>query len=134
MPASAAPPRPHDIGLPDSLVRKRRHFRRIGYVMLLLAALTAIPGWFLYGLALWGAWAINPPPWPQTVVAYFLVITSTVTLVLGLWYLLLAQVRRLARVVEGDDSIPPRLCPGCQWPCDQSDRFCRHCGKPLFLK
>ena len=66
--------------------------------------------------------------------AYGLLIVSSATLVLGLWYLLLAQVERVARIVEADETPTenePRLCGNCGWFFDSPDRFCRHCGKPL---
>jgi zinc-ribbon domain len=126
---------PHDVGLPRSVVRKRRRFRRIGYIMLLVTLVTAIPGWFYFGASLWNAFSINGVTFIQGVVAYTLLIISSVTLVLGLWYLLLAQVRRVAYMVEGpvesDPPAPPRICQNCGWAHDATDRFCRHCGKPL---
>ncbi len=134
MTTSAGQVHPHDVGLPKALIRKRRRFRRIGYLMLLIAACTALPGWFLYGVSIWGAFTVSQVTLPQAIIAYSLLIVSSITLVLGLWYLLLAQVRRLARVVEGggeQTSRPPRLCANCGWSFDESDRFCRHCGKPL---
>lgn len=130
-----APVHPHDEGLPQSVIRKRRRFRRIGYWMLLAAVLSAIPGWFIYVAAV-----IHPLSSGQNhgilsaVLGYGLLIISSITLVLGLWYLLLAQVRRLARMVEGsaEGTVVDRLrCANCGWPCEAPDRFCRHCGKPL---
>ncbi len=127
---------PHDVGLPVGLVRKRRRFRFIAYLMLALAVVTGVPGWFFYGVSILGAFTIRQFTLWQTVVAYSLLIVSSITLLLGLWYLLLAQVRRLARVVEGneaqtsDSAIPePLRCHNCGWPMDSPDRFCRHCGK-----
>ncbi len=135
-PNSIPPPvHPHDEGLPQSVIRKRRRFRHIGYWMLLLAVLSAIPGWFVYGVAV-----IHPLSSGQSheifsaVLGYGLLIISSITLVLGLWYLLLAQVRRLARMVEGGTEgtvLNPLRCANCGWPCEPPDRFCRHCGKPL---
>ncbi len=128
---------PHDIGLPTALVRKRKRFRFIGYLMLALAVVTGVPGWFFYGVSILGAFTISNFTLWQAIVAYSLLIVSSMTLLLGLWYLLLAQMRRLARVVEGGENAdaatpgsPPRRCGNCGWPMDAPDRFCRHCGKP----
>ena len=70
----------------------------------------------------------------EAIIAYGLLIVSSATLVLGLWYLLLAQVQRVARIVEADeDEGAParRLCANCGWFYDPPDRYCRHCGKPM---
>ncbi|HTV49460.1 MAG TPA: zinc ribbon domain-containing protein [Phycisphaerae bacterium] len=124
---------PHDQGLPKSVVRKRKRFRRIAYIMLLITIVTAVPGWFLFGASLWNAFSINGVTVIQGAIAYTLLIVSSVTLVLGLWYLLLAQARRVAHMVEGpgesEASVPPRICTNCGWAYDATDRFCRHCGK-----
>ncbi len=135
MTANTPPLHPHDVGLPASVVRKRKHFRRIGYVMLALAVLTAAPGWYLYGVSIWGTFHIGRFTTIQAIVAYSLLIVSSITLVLGLWYLLLAQVRRLAHIVEDtQEASKTHNCPNCGWPHDYPDRFCRHCGKPLATR
>ena len=105
--------------------------------MLAIAVLTAVPGWGLYGLAI--HLALRRPgqdSGPVVIAAYVLLIVSSITLVLGLWYLLLAQVRRIARMAEVEElEVPegaaPPLCSNCGWFFDPPDRFCRHCGKPL---
>ncbi len=126
---------PHDVGLPPEVVGKRKRFRGIGYVMLLIAVLTAVPGWGIYGVSFLDPYKMHGKPLMQAAVGYSLLIVSSITLVLGLWYLLLAQVRRLARMVEGPvvaEVAPPQpRCGNCGWPCDVPDRFCRHCGKAL---
>jgi len=119
---------PHDVGLPAPIVRKRHKYRTIAYWMLGMAALTAIPGWILYFRS------FRPDSPLMVLLAWLLLLLSTITLVLGLWYLLLAQVRRVARIVEDDDTpADPAVlrCPNCGWPYDAPDRFCRHCGKPV---
>lgn len=119
---------PHDVGLPETVVRKRRRSRRFARVMLTIAILAAIPGWSLL------LFRVNEQAPYQAIVAYGLLIISSITLVLGLWYLLLAQVERIARIVDADEleATPvQRLCPNCGWFFDNPDRFCRHCGKPL---
>ncbi len=126
---------PHDRNLPASVVRKRRRFRRIGYLMLAIAVLTAAPGWALYGVAIWNVFSLRHFTFLHAVVAYGLLIFSSVALVLGLWYLLLAQARRLSIMVdggtEGGGEKAQARCGNCGWPRDYPDRFCRHCGKPL---
>lgn len=125
---------PHDIGLPPNLVKSRQKNRSLAYWMLLFTVVAAIPGWILYGMAIRNASKIRQDAPALVIAAYVLIIISSVTLVLGLWYLLLAQVRRIARIA-GEDEIeapPPRpLCGNCGWFYDPPDRFCRHCGKPL---
>lgn len=130
---------PHDEGLPQSVILKRKRFRLIGYLMLLIAVLSAAPGWFIYGVSVVNASSVGGNRGDITaIIGYGLLILSSITLVLGLWYLLLAQVRRLARMVEGGgdagqdrvESSRP-ICLNCGWPRDPPDRFCRHCGKPL---
>jgi|SRR5271154_5680451 len=119
---------PHDVGLPEPAIRKRRRSRRFARIMLTIAVLAAIPGWPLLLFRM-----KDQAPY-QAIVAYALLIVSSITLVLGLWYLLLAQVERIARIVESDDTDPDpahRLCPTCGWFFDPPDRYCRHCGKPL---
>jgi hypothetical protein len=119
---------PHDVGLPEPAIRKRRRSRRFARIMITFAFLTAIPGWPLLLFRM-----KDQAPY-QAIVAYALLIVSSITLVLGLWYLLLAQVERVARIVEADDTDPDpahRLCPNCGWFFDPPDRYCRHCGKPL---
>lgn len=138
MPENNAQLHPHDIGLPVGVVRKRRRFRNIGYLMLALAVISGLPGWYFYGVSILDAFTISNFTVWQAVAAYSLLIISSITLLLGLWYLLLAQVRRLARVVEGGDmtDAPPKVqplrCGNCGWPMDTPDRFCRHCGKPAL--
>jgi hypothetical protein len=119
---------PHDIGLPERAIRVRRRSRRAARIMLTIAVLTALPGW---PLLLTHVKSQSPY---QAIIAYALLIVASVTLVLGLWYLLLAQVERVARIIESDDTEPDparRLCQNCGWFFDAPDRFCRHCGKPL---
>ncbi len=109
-------------------MRKRRRSRRVARIMLTIAVITALPGWLL----LLSRMKTQSPY--QAIVAYALLVASSVTLVLGLWYLLLAQVERVARIVEADDAegdAARHLCPNCGWGFDGPDRFCRHCGKPL---
>jgi hypothetical protein len=96
--------------------------------MLTVAVITALPGWLLLLSRM-----KSQEPY-QAIFAYALLIVSSVTLVLGLWYLLLAQVERVARIIESDETEPDparRLCGNCGWFFDAPDRFCRHCGKPL---
>lgn len=125
---------PHDLGLPPGTVRKRRRNRSLAYWMLAIAILTAIPGWTLYASSVHDALRIRDQSPYLALLAYALLIVSSITLVLGLWYLLLAQVRRLAHIV-GEDEYPADpvtiTCPNCGWPHDPPDRYCRHCGKPL---
>lgn len=128
------PIHPHDQGLPAPVVRKRKQARHVARWMLTVAVLTAIPGWTLFGTSLMSAWRVSSENPSRAIVAYGLLIASTITLILGLWYLLLAQVRRIARMVGEDEIEPtatPPKCPNCGWPRDLPDRFCRHCGKPL---
>lgn len=134
MTAKTPPLHPHDVGLPASVVRKRKRFRGIAYIMLAVAVLTAVPGWYLYGVSIWGTFHIGRFTTLQAIIAYTLLIVSSITLVLGLWYLLLAQVRRLAHIVDdADETSKTHNCPNCGWPYDYPDRFCRHCGKPLAV-
>jgi len=102
--------------------------------MLTVAVITALAGWPLLGRSIISAIGMKTQSPYQAIIAYGLLIVSSATLVLGLWYLLLAQVERVARIVESDEgeSDPARrLCPNCGWFFDSPDRFCRHCGKPL---
>ncbi|HVX85184.1 MAG TPA: zinc ribbon domain-containing protein [Phycisphaerae bacterium] len=123
---------PHDVGLPEPVVRRRRKSRRVAQLMLIIAILTAIPGWSLLGTSIFSAIKIQDQSPALAIVAYALLIISSITLVLGLWYLLLAQVERVARMVESDeDPGAPLRCQNCGWNHDPPDRFCRHCGKPL---
>lgn len=132
---SDSPIHPHDRHLPTAVIRKRRRFRRIAYIMLVVAVLTAAPGWILYGVAIWNVFTLRHFTFLQTITAYGLLIISSVALVLGLLYLLLAQARRMSLTVDGgadgfDGQTNPR-CGNCGWPHDYPDRFCRHCGKAL---
>src|ERR1035437_1319193 len=125
---------PRDEGLPAGAVRKRRRMRRVARIMLIVAVLTALGGWPLLGKSIFSAIRMTPQSPYEAIVAYGLLIVSSATLVLGLWYLLLAQVERVARIVEadeGDKEPAPRLCGNCGWVYDPPDRFCRHCGEAL---
>jgi hypothetical protein len=125
---------PHDVGLPEPAIRKRRKSRRFARIMLTIAVITALAGWPLLGQSVLSAIRMKTQNQYQAIIAWAILIVSSVTLVLGLWYLLLAQVERVARIVEADESEPDpanRLCPNCGWFFDPPDRFCRHCGKPL---
>lgn len=121
-------------GLPPSVIRRRRRERRVARLMLIIAALTALAGWPILGRSIFSAITIKDQSPYQAIIAYALLIVSSVTLVLGLWYLLLAQVERISKMVEADETQTPesaRLCPNCGWFFDPPDRYCRHCGKPL---
>ena len=123
-----------DIGLPEPVIRKRRRSRRLAGIMLTIALVTAIAGWGLFGTSIFNAIHIKDQPASLALIAYALLIVSSATLVLGLWYLLLAQMERLARMVEApesEDGAVPARCAGCHCSCDPADRFCRHCGKAL---
>jgi hypothetical protein len=125
---------PHDVGLPEPVVRRRRRSRRVARIMLITAALTAAAGWPLYYNSIFFAIKLKDQPPSLAIVAYVLLIISSVTLVLGLWYLLLAQVERVARMIEAPEDFteaPALRCANCGWAYDSPDRFCRHCGKPL---
>jgi hypothetical protein len=139
-PAQFQPPHPHDVGLPPQVVRKRHKNRFLAHWMLALAVLTGGPGWVLYYFSVRMAQKSPLAEIPTLMVigAYALLIISTIALILGMWYLLLAQVRRIATMVgeeevhdaEGHTITNPH-CANCGWNYDAPDRFCRHCGKPL---
>ena len=123
-----------DEGLSEGAVRTRRRSRRLARLMLVIALLTAAAGWAFFGTSIFSAIRIKEQSPYRAIVAYALLIVSSATLVLGFWYLLLAQVQRIARIVESEESlaVPERaLCGNCGWPRDPPDRFCRHCGKSL---
>ena len=127
---------PHDVGLPEPAVRKRRRSRRLAWIMLTIAVLTAAAGWPLFGNSILFAMRIKDQPPSLALVAYALLIISSVTLVLGLWYMLVAQVERVARMVvdggaTGQIADSARGCTNCGWTFDPPDRFCRQCGRPL---
>jgi hypothetical protein len=126
---------PHDVGLPAGAVRKRQNNRYLAYWMIATAIVTAVPGWFLYGLSVRNAHRMAEDAPLLVIAAYVLLIISSATLVLGLWYLLLAQVRRIAHITgeEEIDTGPEKrlLCKNCGWFFDPPDRYCRHCGKLL---
>jgi hypothetical protein len=126
---------PAEVGLPARVIRRRRRERRIARWMLIVAVLTALAGWPLLGRSIFSAINLKDQSPYQAIIAYGLLIVSSATLVLGLWYLLLAQVEGVARIVEAhesDEEAPnPRLCGNCGWFFDPPDRYCRHCGKPL---
>jgi hypothetical protein len=127
---------PSDIGLPAGVIRRRRREKRVARWMLIIAVLTAFAGWSLLGNSFFSAIKMKDQSPYQAIIAYAILIVSSVTLVLGLWYLLLAQVERVARIVGADDddeeeATKRRLCPNCGWGFDPPDRFCRHCGKPV---
>lgn len=127
---------PHDVGLPEKAVRKRRRSRRLAWIMLSIAVVTAAAGWFLFSTSIFSAVHIKDQPPSLAIVAYALLIVSSATLVLGLWYILLAQVERLARMVdatelEASPGLAPTVCSQCQHTFDAGDRFCRHCGSAL---
>lgn len=126
---------PSDAGLPEPVIRKRRRSRRVARIMLTVCFATAVAGWGLYSWSMSSAVMNREQPFNLVFVAYGLLIVSSVTLILGLWYLLLAQVERVARMVDADELEPPAevplRCHNCGWTVDSADRFCRHCGKAL---
>ena len=126
---------PHDIGLPPATVRKRRHIRRLAVILLAIAAVTAAAGAVLFRTSVFNAVHIQDEPASLVIVAYAILIVFSVTLILGLWYLLLAQVERLARIVDASDleetAASPTTCPQCHGKIESADRFCRHCGTAL---
>ncbi|HEY4329656.1 MAG TPA: hypothetical protein VGN88_07960 [Phycisphaerae bacterium] len=127
---------PHDIGLPEPVVRKRRRSRRVGAIMLSVAVVTAGLGWFLFGTSIFNAVHIKDQSPLLAIGAYAILIVSSVTLVLGFWYLLLAQVERVARMVDASEleemSLDGEPCPSCRRKAAAEDRFCRHCGASLI--
>jgi hypothetical protein len=126
---------PHDVGLPEPIVRKRRKSRRMAGIMLAVAVATAAAGWALFGTSVFNAIHIKEESPAQAIIAYALLIISSATLVLGFWYLLLAQVQRVARMVDAQEledlSATGEPCPGCHRRADAEDRFCRHCGAAM---
>jgi len=137
--AAATKVHPHDVGLPEPVVRRRRRSRRLAKIMLTIAVVTAVAGWPLFGNSIFAAIKIREQPPSLALVAYALLIVSSVTLVLGLWYMLLAQVERVARMVdaaelEGETASEILRCGQCQRAYDATDRFCRHCGAAVHAK
>jgi Kef-type K+ transport system membrane component KefB len=127
---------PHDVGLPAATIRKRRRSRRLGIIMLSIALVTAGAGWFLFGTSIFNAIHIKAQSPSLAIFAYGFLIVSSVTLVLGLWYLLLTQVERLARIVDAaeleelHDAAAPK-CGACHRKLASSDRFCAQCGAEI---
>jgi hypothetical protein len=109
--------------------------RRLAIVLLAIAAVTAAGGAVLFRASIFNAVHIQDQPASLAIVAYLVLIVSSVTLVLGLWYLLLAQVERLARMVDageaGAGAPVGAACPQCHGKVEGMDRFCRHCGAAL---
>jgi hypothetical protein len=136
---------PHDVGLPAVAVRKRRRSRRLAAIMLAIALVTAGAGWTLFGTSIFNAIHVKEQPASLAIVAYALLIVSSATLVLGFWYMLLAQVERLARMVDAAELEEMRepevdapvqkkqgeVCPKCQGLVESGDCFCRRCGVAL---
>ena len=126
---------PHDIGLPEPVVRTRRRSRRMAGLMLGVAVATAVAGWGLFGASIFNAIHIKEEAPSRAIIAYGLLLVSGVTLVLGFWYLLLAQVQRIARMVDAQEleemSATGESCPMCHRKAAEADRFCRHCGAAL---
>ena len=126
---------PHDLGLPETVVRKRRRNRKLAAIMLAIALITAAGGWFLFCTSIINAMRIKDQPPSLVIVAYALLIVSSATLVLGLWYMLLAQMERLVRMVDAAEleelKAPAATCPQCQRQAKAGDRFCRQCGAAL---
>jgi hypothetical protein len=125
---------PSDVGLPEPAIRNRQRSRRVARIMLTVCLATAIAGWTLYSWSVSSALRLREQPFNLVIVAYALLIVSSVTLILGLWYLLLAQVERVARMVDAEELEPvvALRCHNCGWTIDAPDRFCRHCGKALL--
>jgi len=127
---------PHDVGLPEPIIRKRRRSRRLGIIMLTIAVFTAIAGWFLFGTSLFNSIHIQDQPASLAIFAYGFLVVSGATLVLGFWYLLLTQVERLARIVDAaelEELTSPAAslnCVKCHQAMDAAHRFCPHCGAP----
>jgi len=123
-----------DAGLPEASIRRRKRSRRLAVILLIIAFVTAAAGWPLFSTSVFSAIHIKDQPPSLVIIAYALLITSSATLVLGLWYMLLAQVERLARIVDTSDLVQPPAaltCPKCGRAVDAPDRFCRHCGEQL---
>ena len=102
--------------------------------MLTVAVVTAAMGWPLYGATMMDALRMRDQPITHVIGAYVLLIVSTITLVLGLWYALLAQMERLARMVDAaelEPSLTQITCPRCHQDAEAADHFCRHCGSSL---
>jgi hypothetical protein len=126
---------PHDIGLPEPIIRKRRRSRRLAKIMLSIALVTAGAGWFLFGTSIFNSVHFKDQPASLAIFAYAFLIISSATLVLGLWYLLLTQVQRLARMVDAaelDESLGGKVreCPACHHRGGEGN-FCSHCGAAL---
>ena len=104
-------------------------------VMLGVAVGTAIVGWGLFGTSIFNAIHIKDEAPSRAIIAYGLLVVSGATLVLGFWYLLLAQVQRIARMVDAQEleemSATGEVCPSCRRKSTDGDRFCRHCGTSL---
>ena len=125
---------PHDVGLSEPAIRKRRRSKRLATIMLSVALVTAALGWPLYGSTIIAALQIKDQPPTRVFIAYALLLVSSVTLVLGFWYALLAQVERLARIVDAAELEAPLTqiaCNQCKLVGEAGDRFCRQCGAPL---
>ena len=134
MATTASKIHPHDIGLSEPAIRKRRRSRRLSTILLTIAILTAALGWPLYGSTIIAALKIRDQPLAFVFIAYGLLIVSSVTLVLGIWYALLAQVERLARMVDAaelEEAAGETHCPKCHEVAELGDRFCRKCGGPV---
>ncbi|HVT80868.1 MAG TPA: hypothetical protein VHM90_09440 [Phycisphaerae bacterium] len=126
---------PHDVGLPEPIVRKRRRSRRLAHIMLTIAIVTAAPGWFLFRTSIFNSIHIQDQPPSLAIFAWAFLIISSATLVIGLWYLLLTQVERIARIVDAtelDESLAGqvRQCPACHHRGVEGN-FCSHCGAKL---
>src|ERR1044071_4548410 len=79
--------------------------------------MTGVAGWPLFGASVSNAIHIKDQPQSLVIIAYIFLIISSATLVLGLWYLLIAQVELLARMVDiaelDDPAAHPRHCSEC---------------------
>lgn len=104
-------------------------------IMLGVALATAVAGWVVFGTSIFNAIHIKEEAPSRAIIAYGLLIISSATLVLGFWYLLLAQMQRLARMVDAQElealSATGEPCPTCHRRAAAEDRFCRHCGAAL---
>ena len=104
------------------------------------ASAGAAGGWraVLFRASVFNAVKMQEQPASLAIVAYGILMIFSVTLVLGLWYLLLAQVERLARMVDAADlpesGTPAIACPQCRGRVDGMDKFCRNCGAALPRK